>query len=185
MSNEKNVPFSQRISEGTIVKLKSLFEAEKFKSYTDLFETLIERFVNPINNSLEIENLKDEIILKSESINELNETILILNSKISDHENYDVTQRSNISEVQSRIVLLETEIDQLHEKLKNSVYVGPFNMKVLEKVAERETKNRGRAWNKSQIVNCILDLRFVKGTLNGGFDSLPDHVINEIKKEVQ
>lgn len=203
MADSKTKVFSQRLTAETIETLEKIKEQLGIETYSQLFDDLCERFYNPIKVNKEnveiIATLKDELkelkeikeiyekenlplIKKCEEISESNSQLEL---KLEDLENYNKTLVSNFSEVRSQNEKLETEIAQLHEKLKNSVYVDPFNMKVLQKVAERETRNRGKDWNKSQIVNCIIDFRFIKGTLNAGFDSLPDHVINEIRKELE
>lgn len=203
MADSKTKVFSQRLTAETIETLEKIKEEQGIETYSQLFDDLCERFFNPIKVNKENEKIIDKLEKDLKVCKELEEILLSEKKSILDHneelsesknelelkfedlENYNKTLISNFSEVRSQNEKLETEIAQLHEKLKNSVYVGPFNMKVLQKVAERETRNRGKEWNKSQIVNCIIDFRFVKGTINAGFDSLPDHVISEIRKEIE
>lgn len=179
--------WSQRLTETTISQLEEIKDNQGFETYSIMLETMIERFYNPVKINRENEKIINDLNEKIQKLENTNSELL----KEKENQCIPIVDNSSLLEALSEIEDLKVEvensnmiIENLNEKLMNSVFVGPFNMKVLEKVAERESEKRGKGWNKSQIVNCMLDFRFVKGKLNAGFDSLPDSVINEIKKEV-
>lgn len=187
--------WSQRLTEDVIKQLEEVKENFGYETWSLMFELMIERCFNPLKvneeNERKIQELLKENLILTNQANENLKFIEKLENEIREEREKPIIDERPIQEALLKIEKLESEnnenisiIEDQRDKLRNSVYIGSFNMKVLEKVAERETEKRGKVWNKSQIVNCIIDFRFVKGKLNAGFDSLPDSVINEIKEEV-
>lgn len=175
--------WSQRLTETTISQLEEIKDYQGFETYSIMLETMIERFYNPVKINRENEKAIKDLNEKIQKLENVNSELL--KEKENQCDNSSLLEAlSEIGDLKVEVEKSNMIIENLNEKLMNSVFIGPFNMKVLEKVAERESEKRGKGWNKSQIVNCMLDFRFVKGKLNAGFDSLPDSVINEIKKEV-
>lgn len=179
--------FSQRIAGDVLEQLKDLYSKGEFKTWSDLFAILLERYSNPLRinseNEKEIGRLKAEISNNESIIIGLNkacddqrEKIGELEIKLEESENYHRTLQSNIS----------SSNDQLHKvnrELSSRLQIDPLNMKLLQYVAEREGKKRNQEWTPSDVVNCFIDFRFIRGTVNGGFDSVPDEVVKKLKEE--
>ena len=103
----------------------------------------------------------------------------------------DNIKKSNLS---IEIEALKQENATLQATLQASRFVAdgetplnldPINIKILEYVADREGKRRNQEWTISDVINWFVHYRFEHGTLNGGFNSVPDRVINKMRKEFE
>jgi len=86
------------------------------------------------------------------------------------------------------ILKQEVEILQGRKFAANNetiLQLDPINVKILTYVAMREGNKRKQEWTISDVVNWFVHHRFEKGTLNGGFDSVPDKIINQMRKELE
>lgn len=179
--------FSQRIAGDVLEQLKDLYNKGEFKTWSDLFAILLERYSNPLRinseNEIEIGKLREALISGKNEIERLEtlssgqaHTILGLTDEISNLKNYQITLQSGIS-------TSNDQLDIVNRELSSRLQIDPLNMKLLQFVADREGKKRNQNWTPSDVVNCFIDFRFVRGTVNGGFDSVPDDVVKKLKGE--
>lgn len=85
----------------------------------------------------------------------------------------------------NEIETLTDRIAELETHSSGAVAIDPINMSILYYIAEREGKKRNQEWTTSDVVNFFIYHRFEKGTLNGGFDSVPDRIISKLRKELE
>jgi hypothetical protein len=117
------------------------------------------------------------------TIDNLNSEISLLKKEIAGLETNSAELEEEKDKLYREIQLLEgrkfaTENDTL-------LQIDPLNVKVLTYVAIREGNKRKQEWSISDVVNWFIHYRFVCGTLNGGFDSVPDRIINQLRKEIE
>jgi hypothetical protein len=179
--------FSQRIAVDILEQLRDLYSKGDFKSWSEFFGILLERYSNPLRinseNERKVNELQDEILLKTQKIIEWEDLYKNLNlehnsliEEIVKLKNYQTTLQSNIS-------TSNDQLDKVNRELSSRLQIDPLNMKLLQFVADREGKKRNQEWTPSDVVNCFIDFRFIRGTVNGGFDSVPDEVVKKLKEE--
>jgi hypothetical protein len=172
--NSKLEQFSQKLSYEVKRKLSELKDSGDFATWTQLLETLIERYYSP--KEADKKNLK--------RIAELEEEVKKLNGILEESQRKSAQENSRLSEVNTglehdynELLIKHSELQQSHEAC---VLITPKNLAVLSYVAERETTKRKQPIDKNMIVNFLLETRFIKNKLSGGLDTVPAHILKKI-----
>lgn len=178
--------YSARLSRGTKENLTELQNSGDFTSVNQMFETLIEGYINPKkakDQAGKIQQLEEELA-KFKTLNE--ELSNSVDGTIGTLKKY---QESNEAITAERNKLLEENL-QLRESIETSklppdthaIKIDPLNWEILKYVANREGKARNQEWTPEDVINYFVHHRFERGDVNGGFKSVPDSKIREMKQ---
>lgn len=167
-------------------KYKQLEAEIDAPTVNNFMETVIERVYSPIK--INEENLK--------KLEENKSFIAELQQKIAQNEQNYTDLDNQISARDAEILRLQEENQQLrgeNDSLKNNlnfadnvrpVTFEPLNLKLLEYVAKREGEKRKQNWTLDDVINFFAHYRFEKGSLNGDLDSVPDRIVEKLKKSL-
>jgi hypothetical protein len=117
-----------------------------------------------------------------------------LESKIDSSKEFNEGQLNEEKEKYTRLVKVYNELKVQSEQSDNRRFVDnsetvlqidPINVQILNYVAIREGKKRKQEWSISDVVNYFIHSRFEKGTLNGDLSSVPDNIINQMRRELE
>ena len=64
------------------------------------------------------------------------------------------------------------------------IILDPLNLKLLQYVAARESKERKQNWTVDDVLNFYICQWFEKGNPNGSLDNVPDRIVRELKAEL-
>lgn len=178
--------YSARLSRQTKENLTELQNSGDFTSVNQMFETLIEGYYNPKkakDQADKIQQLEEELA-KFKTLNEE-----LSNSIDGTSGTLKKYQESNEAITAERNKLLEENL-QLRESIKTSklppdthaIKIDPLNWEILKYVANREGKARNQEWTPEDVINYFIHHRFERGDVNGGFKSVPDSKIREMKQ---
>ncbi|MDR0207042.1 MAG: hypothetical protein LBI45_07295 [Bacteroidales bacterium] len=174
---QKTETYSCRLFPQTKKDLSELMASGDFQTQDQMFNTLLERYNNPmqINRG------------NQEKVTELQKEVIAIK------EHYD----SQIEKERQNHVKLVREYDELKKEMEDLTPVAgvpaggtvltldPLNIQILNYVAIREGKKRKQEWTISDVVNFFIHSRFEIGSLNGDLSSVPDHIINQMRKELE
>ncbi|NLB85733.1 MAG: hypothetical protein GX793_01595 [Bacteroidales bacterium] len=186
LRRQQNEPFSQRVARGIKEDLAEIKEQGGFQNYSQLFATLIERYQAPIkaqDQSKKIQQLEEELTRFKTLNEELSNSVDGTSGTLKKY------QESNEAITAERNKLLEENL-QLRESIETSklppdthaIKIDPLNMEILKYVANREGKARNQEWTPEDVINYFVHHRFERGDVNGGFKSVPDSKIREMKQ---
>lgn len=178
--------YSARLSRETKENLAELQNSGDFTSVNQMFETLIEGYYNPKkakDQAGKIQQLEEELA-KFKTLNEE-----LSNSVDGTSGTLKKYQESNEAITAERNKLLEENL-QLRESIETSklppdthaIKIDPLNWEILKYVANREGKARNQEWTPEDVINYFVHHRFERGDVNGGFKSVPDGKIREMKQ---
>jgi len=117
--------------------------------------------------------------------------------KIEELQTEVVEKQKTITKNAEEFEQLKSEKEQLEAQFNDLIPVAtvpangtvlildPLNVQILNYVAIREGKKRKQEWTISDVVNYFIHARFEKGTLNGDISSVPDHIIDQMRKELE
>jgi len=117
-----------------------------------------------------------------------------LESQMESLKEFNETQMNEEKEKYARLVKVYEDLKRESENLQERKFakddeiilkLDPINVQILNYVAIREGNKRKQEWSISDVINYFVYYRFEKGTLNGGFDSVPDRIINQMRKELE
>ncbi len=178
--------YSARLSRETKENLAELQNSGDFTSVNQMFETLIEGYYNPKkakDQAGKIQQLEEELA-KFKTLNEeLSNSVDGISGTLKKY------QESNEAITAERNKLLEENL-QLRESIETSklppdthaIKIDPLNWEILKYVASREGKARNQEWTPEDVINYFVYHRFERGDVNGGFKSVPDSKIREMKQ---
>jgi len=160
-------------------------------SVTAYFEHIIDTEHKKAQAATPVEIVKDnpEHISKIKALEETIASNNLTEQKVKDYEKEIENFQKEIG--QSNLVneQLKQQIQSLQGRKfaadnDSLLQIDPINIKILEYVAEREGKKRNQEWTISDVINWFIHYRFEVGTINGGFDSVPDRVIRGMKEDL-
>ena len=178
--------YSARLSRQTKENLTELQNSGDFTSVNQMIETLIEGYYNPKkakDQAGKIQQLEEELA-KFKTLNEeLSNSVDGISGTLKKY------QESNEAITAERNKLLEENL-QLRESIETSklppdthaIKIDPLNWEILKYVANREGKARNQEWTPEDVINYFIHHRFERGDVNGGFKSVPDSKIREMKQ---
>jgi hypothetical protein len=181
---EKIKPRSFQLSETNMELLEQVNKELGAATWNEVFTNLLQRFYDPIKvndkNSEEIKSLRAS-----------NEDLRAnLRDKIQHEKDLQHDLDEMIKKFQDLSSEMEAEKSLSSQKVKlsgNQVVfeIDKINMLVLREVAKREGERRDQNWSPSDVVNYFIESRFIKGDLNGNLKSLPDSVVDKLRKECE
>lgn len=156
--------------------------SDDFQSANQMLEVLVERYNNPkaidINNEKRIKELEKQAEKLLFDLRETQKQIDVLNKGNADLETSIGTLQTHNSELQNQLEVAESE-------KKNALIIktDAVKLKILQWIADRESKARNKEIPVELMVMFIIDEIMIKGN-KFAFDSVPDSIIAKIKKEV-
>ena len=201
--NEKIITFGIKIPQSLRDQFKAMKTEGAFDTDAMLFETMVERYYNPIKvnkgNEESIGKLKAELSEREKAVKELEEVKSLnekeINRLTSEHE----TLNQQVNELQTALAQMETNnrdsIELLNKDFANRkaatlkdhvlVPVTPLDRKCLEWMAERENKERKRNDIKPEnFFMYALKEMLIKGN-KFSIDCVPDKVIRKFEQELK
>lgn len=187
MSNsEKEIleSYSARLSKLNKENLSRLYSEGDFKTQNQMFEALIENYFSPRltdkNKDIQIKKLEEQLNEKEEEFKKL----IIKNEDLEKE-----IQRQE--EILSSYIVKYEELERLQAEEKSlmkqyhvyPIRLGEFNYNLLKFVAEREGKKRKQEWTIEDVINYFIHTRFELGQLNGDLESVPDHIVKQLKQK--
>lgn len=160
-------------------KYKQLEAEIDAATVSNFIETIIERVYSPIRINQEneqkirkqlegIEHLEDKLL---ESEKKLQESFREIEKAQKENEQLSMEMERTKNEITIPDNCLVVKFDAL-------------NIKILQYVAARESKKRNQNWSVDDVINYFTHFRFEMGSLNGDLDSIPDKIIEQLKKEL-
>lgn len=164
--------YSARLSRQTKENLTELQNSGDFTSVNQMFETLIEGYYNP-------KKAKDQ----ADKIQQLEEELAkfkTLNEELNNSIDAITAERNKLLEenLQLREIINTSKLPPDTHAIK----IDPLNWEILKYVANREGKARNQEWTPEDVINYFIHHRFERGDVNGGFKSVPDSKIREMKQ---
>ena len=193
---EKNKlePYSCKLTQENKEAIAELKESGGFNSVNHLFDTLFERYNNPIKANKENEALiktltKEKEDLLSE-ISSLKEELLSV--KESNSNDCAASQEEN-RVLKSEIENLKEEIENLKEANHlpdNAIVVNlePKARQILSYVAFRESQSKtdkNQNWSIEDLINTYAIKWLGEGKVFYHFNCISDRILNAIKKELE
>jgi hypothetical protein len=184
MNQEKTETYSCRLLPQTKKDLSELSSSGDFATQDQMFNTLIERYNNPMqinkNNQEKADKLEKELISVKEHYDE----------QLKEEKEKYLRLANVHEELKKKTEQLEHEWDNLIPMATipeggTVLFLDPLNVQILNYVATREGKKRKQEWTISDVVNYFVYSRFEKGELNGNLSSVPDEIIKQMRKELE
>lgn len=173
-------PRAFQLAESNMQLLEQIKSELGAATWNEVFTNILQRFYDPIKiNSKNNEELKNLQAVNSDLKEQLRVKI-----------DYVKNLKSDLDDMCNRFSQQSAELDNL----KNSKHINDnqmlldidkVNQLVLKEVAKREGERRNQNWTPSDVVNYFIESRFVNGDLNGNLKSLPDSVIEKLRKECE
>jgi len=155
---------------------------EKLRTKSLFLEELLNRFYEPVKNN---KKTVEELESTKEKLQEAESKLKEYEGKLQKVESNLQTESEKIKSLNVVNVELEKSlltISELENRLKNSIELDDFTLAVLNFIADRETKKYKREIKSEHVVKFFVENRFVKGSLNGGLNSISDSEVAKIKK---
>lgn len=174
--------WSAKVMPETKQNLANIIEND-FQSANQMLEVLIERYNNPKS----IDKGNEELIKSlKKDVENLNNELLKMNEAYQSNRNElseaDKLLKETMTENQSLINQLEAFETDLTDMIV--IPTDALKRSILEWIAQRETKRYKREISVETLVLFALDELLIKGN-KYAFDSVPDSVIDKLKKEFQ
>lgn len=192
----KLIMWGAKLTNENISFINKIKEDGDFKTFNELFDSILERYYNPIRINNENQRKIDE---QEQAIAELKKLNAQLTEKIEHNalaeqelqQKYEIEiagHKKTIAELINNVQDLHNFIEETTEKTKLPadhyiIRIDSLNYKILKYVADRETKQRKQQWSLDDVINYFIHFRFEKGALNGDLNSVPDIDIRKMKNE--
>lgn len=173
-------PRAFQLAESNMQMLEQIKSELGAATWNEVFTNILQRFYDPIKV-----NAKNDAEIKS-----LHEANSDLKAQLKEKIEHSKALQHDLDEMISRFSQQSAEMENLksskHIKENQMLLdIDKMNQLVLINVAKREGERRNQNWTPSDVVNYFIESRFVNGDLNGNLKSLPDSVIEKLRKECE
>lgn len=176
--------FSLKCEEETVDRFKHLKEELGFATDGQLMTALVDRFEQPqkvVDRTKELEAERDSLKAALEEVKLDRDALVRTNEELLQQlDAADARANSNAEAANQKQLEYEKQLADLQPKDNQAVIsFTPDNLRVLDIVCARESKRRNQQWSRSHVINYFINARFVRGLLNGDFESVSD---SELRK---